>query len=39
MKLWGRKEYACATCGAKFDAQDKLDEHSKAHAAPVAVSQ
>lgn len=39
MKLWGRKEYACAACGAKFDSESKLNEHSKAHTAPVTVSQ
>ncbi len=38
MKLWGKKEYACATCGAKFDAQAKLDEHGKAHVAPETVT-
>ncbi len=39
MKLWGRKEFKCATCGAKFDSQDKLSEHGKAHAPPITVTQ
>jgi len=38
MKLFGRKEYACATCGAKFDSQDKLTEHGKAHTSPMTVT-
>ena len=39
MKLFGRKEYQCATCGAKFETQEKLSEHGKAHATPMAVTQ
>lgn len=39
MKLFGRKEYRCATCGAKFESQEKLSEHSRAHATPIAVTQ
>jgi hypothetical protein len=31
MKLFGRKEYACATCGAKFESEEKLTEHNKTH--------
>ncbi len=38
MKWFGRKEYKCATCGAKFDSQDKLTEHGKAHTAPMTVT-
>lgn len=38
MKLRGRKEYACAACGAKFVVQDKPAEHGKARTAPVTVS-
>lgn len=38
MKLFGRKQYACTTCGAKFDTQEKLNEHTKAHAAPMTVT-
>jgi uncharacterized protein (DUF2225 family) len=39
MKLWGKKEYTCAACGAKFDAEAKLTEHSKIHTAPMAANQ
>lgn len=39
MKLFGGKEYKCAACGAKFDTQEKLAEHVKAHAAPMTVTQ
>jgi hypothetical protein len=39
MRLWGKKEYKCATCGAKFESQDKLTEHSKAHVTPMTVTQ
>jgi hypothetical protein len=38
MKLWGKKEYPCADCGAKFDSEDKLAEHAKAHTAPMAIN-
>jgi len=39
MKLFGRKEYKCETCGATLDTQDKLTEHGKAHNPPMAVAQ
>ncbi len=39
MRLFGRKEYKCATCGAKFDSEEKLTEHGKAHTTPMAVTQ
>lgn len=39
MRLFGRKEYVCAACGAKFDSQEKLTEHGKAHVTPVTVTQ
>lgn len=38
MRLFGKKQYTCATCGAKFDSQDKLSEHGKAHATPMTVT-
>ena len=37
MRLFGKKEYTCAACGAKFDTQDKLSEHGKAHATQMNV--
>ena len=30
MRLFGKK-YKCQTCGAKFDSESKLTEHSKMH--------
>jgi len=39
MKWFGKKEYTCATCGAKFDSQDKLAEHGKVHTRPMTVTQ
>jgi hypothetical protein len=34
------KKYRCETCGAKFDSQDKLSEHSKTHVQkPIVVPQ
>ena len=39
MRLWGRKEFRCASCGAKFDTQEKLAEHDKTHNAPMTVNQ
>ena len=38
MRLFGKKQYTCATCGAKFDSQDQLTEHGKAHATPMTVT-
>ena len=38
MRLFGKKQYTCASCGAKFDSQNELDEHGKAHAAPTSAS-
>jgi DNA-directed RNA polymerase subunit RPC12/RpoP len=39
MGLFGKK-YKCATCGAKFDSQEKLDEHTKIHTPkPMTVTQ
>jgi C2H2-type zinc finger protein len=34
------KKYKCETCGAKFDSQDKLSEHTKTHVQqPMTVPQ
>jgi hypothetical protein len=38
MKWFGKKEFACTTCGAKFETQEKLSEHVKAHKAPMTVT-
>jgi predicted nucleic acid-binding Zn ribbon protein len=37
--IFGRK-YRCETCGAKFDSQEKLTEHTKTHIQqPMPVTQ
>jgi hypothetical protein len=38
MKWFGKKQYTCATCGAKFDTNEKLTEHAKAHTTPMTVA-
>jgi hypothetical protein len=38
MKRFGKLEYACNTCGAKFDSQEKLAEHNKVHISPMTVT-
>lgn len=39
MRLWGKKEYRCEACGAKFDSEEKLAEHGKAHTPPMTATQ
>ena len=38
MGLFGRKEFNCEICGAKFESQDKLAEHNQVHAEPMSVA-
>ena len=39
MRLWGKKENRCEACGAKFDSEEKLAEHGKAHTPPMTATQ
>jgi hypothetical protein len=38
MGLFGRKDYKCEICGAKFDSQVKLTEHNQVHTEPMSVT-